>query len=392
MKLASRMSKLEPEGAFKVLAEAVDLERQGKSIIHFEIGQPDFETPPNITEAAIKAIRSGKTKYTPSLGILPLRHAIADWTTKQKGIKVDVSQIAVTPSCKTALFTALASIVSPGDEVLYPDPAFPAYKILVEFFGGKAVSVPLTEKKQFSFDMNVFRRKISKKTKLIILNYPGNPTGTLIPKKDLEEIADLACRFKSWILTDEIYSRILYTQEPYHSIYSIPKIRKQTIIVDGFSKTYSMTGWRLGWLVAPKKIMKKIEYFLTHSFACTATFTQEAGLEAFLGPQKSVKEMVGEFKKRRDFVIETLNSMPGVTTLLPNGAFYAFPNIKSFGRTSQEIASFLLKEANVALLAGTAFGRFGEGYLRISYATDIQNLRLGLERIKKAFKKLKTLP
>lgn len=388
MKLAPRMSKLAPEGAFKVLAQAQDLERKGKSIIHFEIGQPDFETPQNIKKAAIKAIHSGKTKYTPSLGILPLRQAIADMTTKQKGVAVNISQVAVTPSCKTALFVALASIVSPGDEVLYPDPGFPTYKILIEFFGGKAVPIPLIEKQAFSFDMNFFKKKISNKTKVIILNYPGNPTGTIIPKKDLETIATLALRFKSWIITDEIYSRIFYTQEPYFSIYSLPKIRKQTIIVDGFSKIYSMTGWRLGWLVAPQAIMNKIEHLITHSFACTATFTQEAGLEAILGSQKPVKEMVQKFKKRRDFVIETLNAIPGITALLPHGAFYAFLNVKSFEKTSEEIASFLLQKAGVALLAGTAFGKYGEGYLRISYATDIKNLKIGLERMKIALKTL----
>lgn len=382
IKLADRMSKLAPEGAFKVLAEAQKLERQGRPIIHFEIGQPDFETPKNIAQAAIKAIRSGKTKYTPSLGIISLRQAIAEWTSKEKTSKTDMSQVAVTPSCKSALFIALASTISVGDEVFYPDPGFPTYKILVEFFGGKAIPIPLIEEKAFSFDMDIFKKKISSKTKVIILNYPGNPTSTIIPKKDLATIADLALRFKCWVITDEIYSRILYTNEPYSSIYSLPKMPKQTIIVDGFSKTYSMTGWRLGWLVAPQKIMQKVEYLLTHSFACTSTFTQEAGLEAILGSQRSVKTIIQEFKKRRDFVIKTLNSIPGITASMPHGAFYAFPNIKSLGKTSEEIASLILKKANVALLAGTAFGQFGEGYLRISYATNMQNLKVGLERIK----------
>lgn len=389
MKLASRMSKLSPEGAFKVLAKAQDLERQGKSVTHFEIGQPDFKTPRNISSAGIKAIREGKTKYTPSLGAFNLRKTIADWMQRERGVKTDFSEIAVTPSCKTALFVAIASTISAGDEVLYPDPGFPSYKVLIEFFGGRAIPVPLVENRSFSFNMEVFKKRCSKKTKAIILNYPGNPTGTIIPKKDLEIISDFAVRFKSWIITDEIYNRILYSSEPYISIYSLPKMKNQTIIVDGFSKTYSMTGWRLGWLVAPADKMRKIEYLLTHSFSCTAMFTQEAGVAAFTGPQNSVKNMVREFQKRRDFVIETLNAIPGVTAMLPHGAFYAFPNIKSFGRSSEELASYLLDKAGLALLAGTAFGKYGEGYLRISYATDMEKLKAGLKRMKKALKALK---
>lgn len=388
MKLASRMSKLTPEGAFKVFAEAQELERTGKNIIHFEIGQPDFETPQHIAQAAINAIKSGKTKYTPSLGIFPLRQAIAEWTTKKREVKTDYSQVAITPSCKTALFIALASIVEKGDEVLYPDPGFPAYKVLIEFFGGKAIPIPLVEEREFSFDMGIFRKKISKKTRAIILNSPSNPTGTIIPKEDLKQIAALAIKNKCWVITDEIYNRILYTDEPYTSIYSLPNMSKQTIIVDGFSKTYSMTGWRLGWLVAPDEIMEKIGYLLTHSVACTATFTQEAGLAAILGSQRPVEKMVREFKRRRDFVIGNLNSIPNISAFSPHGAFYAFPNIKSYKKSSKEIASIILQKANVALLDGTSFGKYGEGYLRISYATDIDILKIGLERIRKALKNL----
>lgn len=388
MQLASRMNQLAPEGAFAVLAKAQEQERQGKSIIHLEIGQPDFETPSYIAKAGIKAIREGKTKYTPSLGIMPLRKSLAEYITKTRKVSVNHNNIAVTPSCKTGLFCALASIVDSGDEVLYPDPGFPAYKILIEFFGGKPVPIPLVEERQFSFDMKVFKKKFSSRTKAVILNFPSNPTGTTIPAQDLAEIASLVNNSDSWIISDEIYSRILYTHESFISIYSLPKMQKRTIIVDGFSKTYSMTGWRLGYMVIPQNMIERIDNLLTHSVACTASFTQEAGLAALVKSQESVNNMVKEFKKRRDFVVETLNSIKGVFTLTPQGAFYVFPNIKSFRKSSKEIASYLLHEAGVALLDGTAFGKYGEGYLRISYATDIKNLQEGLRRIKSALARI----
>lgn len=388
MKISKRMYKLFPEGAFEVLAKSQELESQGKKIIHFEIGQPDFPTPKRISTAAIRAIHQGKTKYTPSLGILPLRKIIANSVFKSTGISTSYGEIAITPGCKTALFTAIASTVDIGDEVIYPDPGFPAYKVLIEFFGGKPVSIPLIENKGFSFDMDIFRKKISNKTKAIILNYPGNPTGTIIPQKDLEEITKLAKRYKCWVITDEIYNKIFYSKEPYNSIYSFPDMKKQTIIVDGFSKTYSMTGWRLGYLVAPNKIMDRLDYFLTHSVACTATFTQEAGIEALSGNQNDVKKMVREFKKRRDYVVNRLNEIKGVTCTTPHGAFYVFPNIKKFKKTSKDVADFLLKDAGIALLAGTYFGKYGEGYLRISYATDMGTLSKGLKKIKNSLEKL----
>ena len=384
MRLASRMHQLAPEGAFEVLAKAQELERQGRSIIHLEIGQPDFETPSHIADAGIRAIREGKTKYTPSLGIMPLRKSLAEYITKTRKVSANYSNIAVTPSCKTALFCALASIVEPADEVLYPDPGFAAYKILVQFFGGKPVPIPLVEERQFSFDMKIFKKKFSSRTKAIILNFPSNPTGTTIPPEDLEEIASLVKNSDCWIISDEIYSRILYTHEPFISIYSLPNMQKRTIIVDGFSKTYSMTGWRLGYMVIPENIIERIDNLLTHSVACTASFTQEAGLAALVKSQAPVVNMIKEFKKRRDFAVKELNSIKGVSCLTPQGAFYVFPNIKSFKKSSKEIASCLLQEAGVALLDGTAFGRYGEGYLRISYATDIKNLQEGLRKIKSA--------
>jgi aspartate aminotransferase len=387
-KLAKRMVKLDREGAFAVLAHAEMLEREGKKVIHFEIGQPDFPTPKNITNAGIEALKKGRTRYTPSVGTHELRVALSDYVTRTRGRETAITQVAVTPSAKTALFTALASVVEPGDEVMYPDPGFPAYKILIEFFGGKAVPVPMVEARHFSFDMAIFRKKLSKKTRAVILNSPSNPTGTIIPSEDLEEIGQLVKKTGIWIISDEIYHRILYTGKPFMSIYSFPELMDQVIIVDGFSKTYAMTGWRLGYMVFPERIMQRIDYLLTHAVACTATFVQDAGVEAISGPQNSVDAMVREFKRRRDFVINTLNNMDGVTCAIPDGAFYAFPNIKSFGKTSKAIADYLLTEAGVALLDGTSFGKYGEGYLRISYATSMGQLEEGLSRMKKALEKL----
>lgn len=386
--LAQRMQKLAPEGAFKVLAQAEELERQGQKIIHFEIGQPDFATPRHITRAGINALKNGRTRYTPSVGIFELREEIANWITEYTKIDTSFRQVAVTPSCKTALFTALASIVEPGTEVIYPDPGFPAYKILIEFFGGKAIPVPLTEERKFSFDMEILKKSITSKTRAIIINSPSNPTGSIIPKEDLEEISEIVRKKKIWVISDEIYNQIRYTKDKYTSIYEFEGMKNQTIIIDGFSKTYAMTGWRLGYLVAPESIMERIDLLLTHAVACTATFTQDAGLEALRGTKKPVLSMVKEFKKRRDFVISELNKIKGVTCTLPDGAFYAFPNVKSFKKSSKEIASYILEHAGVALLDGTSFGEYGEGYLRISYATDMANLEKGIKKIKVALKKI----
>ena len=377
------MTFLAPEGAYAVLSKAQELERAGKSIIHLEIGQPDFSTPKHIVEAAVQALRSGKTKYTPPLGIVQLRQSVASFLTSSHG-EVDYRQVAITPSGKTALFAAMAAVVNPGDEVIYPDPGFPTYKTLIEFFGAKPVPIPLVETNHFSFDMAVFRRRISGKTKLVILNSPSNPTGGVIPRKDLEEIADRIAATRAWVLSDEMYRKILYVNEPYTSIYSLPSMKSRTIIVDGFSKTYAMTGWRLGYLVAPTDIIAKIDYLLTHSVGCTASFTQEAGIAAIEGPQQQVTAMVTEFRKRRDYIVEALNSMKGIICQNPDGAFYVFPNIRAFGRTSKEIARYLLEEGGVALLDGTSFGAWGEGYLRLSYAASMDVLKEGISRIRTA--------
>ena len=390
MNLASRMSTLAAEGAYAVLSSAQELERQGKSIIHLEIGQPDFATPAHIVRAGIAALRAGKTRYTPPLGVWELRVAIAKQVSAARGKETSSGNIAVTPSGKTAIFAALAATVSAGDEVMYPDPGFPTYRTLIEFFGGKGVPVPLVESNHFSFDMRVFRKKFTRKTKLIILNSPSNPTGGVIPKRDIEEIADTVKGRSCWVMSDEMYSRMLYDNTPYASIYSVPGMQKQTIIVDGFSKTYAMTGWRLGYVVVPEAIIDRIDYLLTHTVGCTAAFVQEAGVAALRGPQKASEAMVKEFKKRRNIVVPLLNAIPGVRCPVPDGAFYAFPNISSFNKSSKEIAHYLLHKAGVAVLAGSDFGRYGEGYLRISYAAKLPILEEGINRMRKALEKLRT--
>jgi len=384
MKLASRMGILAPEGAYAVLSQAQELERQGKSIIHLEIGQPDFATPTHIVQAGIAALKAGKTKYTPPLGIWELREAIAHHVSAARKKQTSAGNIAVTPSGKTAIFASLAATVSSGDEVIYPDPGFPTYRTLIEFFGGKPISIPLVESNHFSFDMGVFRKKFSKKTRVIILNSPSNPTGGMIPRKDIEEIADCVKGRGCWVISDEMYSRMVYSSKLYPSIYSIPGMQKQTIIVDGFSKTYAMTGWRLGYLVVPETIIARIDYLLTHTIGCTAAFIQEAGVKALKGSQKPSMRMMEEFRKRRDMVVPLLNGIPGVRCPVPDGAFYAFPNISAFKKPSKELAWYLLTKGGVALLAGSDFGRYGEGYLRISYAASLQTLQEGVERIRKA--------
>lgn len=386
--LANRMKKLRPEGAYAVLSRATVLEQKGQSIIHFEIGQPDFPTPLNISKAAISAIRKGFTKYTPPLGILPLRARIAQEVSKMRQINISPKQIAVTPSGKTAIFIAISSVLEKGDEVIYPDPGFPTYQALIDYYGGIRRPVPLSEENNFSFDMKIFRKNFSRKTKLIILNSPSNPTGGVIPMEHLLEIADLVKGSNVWVITDEMYSRTVYDDMKCPSFYSIKNLANKTILVDGFSKTYSMTGWRIGYLSAPSVIMNKIDFLLTHTVGCTATFTQYGVLEALNGPQNDVLQMVKEFQKRRDFVVAQLNKIKGISCQKPKGAFYVFPNIKSFQKSSKWMANYLLEKAGVALLDGTSFGEYGEGYLRISYATSIVNLGEGIRRMKKALARL----
>lgn len=382
MDFAQRTHHLRPEGAYQVLAKAGELERAGRHIIHLEIGQPDYATFENVSNAGIEAIKTGKTRYTPPSGIPTLREALAEDAGKRRGIKVSPEEVVIGPGGKPILFFPTMAIIEPGDEVIYPNPGFPTYEAMIKVAGGIPVPVPLLEENQFSFDISVFDRLINKKTRLIILNSPSNPTGGVIPQADLEHIAAAALRNDAWIMSDELYTRIVYDGLTAPSIASIPGLQDRTIIVDGFSKTYSMTGWRLGYGIMPKALAEKVDLLLTHAVGSTAHFTQFAGVEAVTGPQHRVDEMVAEYQRRRDAIVNGLNSLPGFNCQIPQGAFYAFPNITKTGRSSSELANLILEKAGVALLPGNSFGDRGEGYLRLSYANSIENIRQGIEQIR----------
>jgi aspartate/methionine/tyrosine aminotransferase len=381
MPFAQRTSHLKPEGAYQVLARANQLEAAGKEIIHLEIGQPDYPTFENVSQAGIDAIKSGKTRYTPPAGMPTLREAIAEQAGRQRGITVHPDEVVVSPGGKPNLFFPTLALVEPGDEVIYPNPGFPTYEAMIKVAGGVPVAVPLLEQNQFSFDLEAFDKLVNEKTKLIILNSPSNPTGGVIPPADLEHIAAQAERYNCWVMSDELYTRIVYDGMEALSIASLPGMQERTIIVDGFSKTYSMTGWRLGFGVMPKELAKRVDLLLTHSIGSTAHFTQFAGLEAITGPQDMVNVMVTEYQRRRDVIVDGLNAIPGFVCQKPQGAFYVFPNITGTGMGSTELANLILEKAGVALLPGNSFGQYGEGYLRLSYANSIENIQKGLERI-----------
>lgn len=384
---AERMSRLGTESAFEVLAKAKALEAKGKEIVHMEIGEPDFDTPRNITDKAVWALQKGHTHYTPSAGIIELKEAVANYISKTRGVKVSPSEVVINPGGKPIIYNAILACVEEHDEVLYPNPTYPTYESIINFVGAKPVPLPLLEEKEFRFDVNELEKYITPKTKMIVLNSPGNPTGGVLTKADYEKIAHLAKKHDLLILSDEIYSRIIY--EGHHeSIFSIPGMKERTILLDGFSKTYAMTGWRLGYGVAPEKIAEALMKLTLNSVSCTATFVQMAGIEALTGPQDDVDKMVAEFKKRRDFIVDGLNKIDGVSCKKPHGAFYVFPNIKALGKSSQFMADYLLEAAGVATLSGTAFGKYGEGYLRFSYATSMENIKKALEKVEAALKKL----
>lgn len=382
MPFTNRTAHLKPEGAYQVLARANQLEAAGKEIIHLEIGQPDYATFENVSQAGIAAIRGGKTRYTPPAGMPSLREALAEDAGRRRGIKVHPDEVVVSPGGKPNLFFPTLALVEPGDEVIYPNPGFPTYEAMIKVAGGVPVAVPLLEESQFSFDLDAFDRLINEKTKLIILNSPSNPTGGVIPPADLEHIASQAERYGCWVMSDEIYMRIVYDGLEAPSIASLPGMKERTIIVDGFSKTYSMTGWRLGYGIMPKSLAERVDLLLTHSVGSTAHFTQFAGLEAVTGPQDMVEVMVAEYQRRRDVIVDGLNAIPGFMCQRPQGAFYVFPNITGTGMGSTELANLILEKAGVALLPGNSFGGYGEGYLRLSYANSIENIQKGLERIK----------
>ena len=381
MPFANRTAHLKPEGAYQVLARANQLEAAGKEIIHLEIGQPDYATFENVSQAGIEAIRAGKTRYTPPAGMPSLREAIAEDAGRRRGIAVHPDEVVVSPGGKPNLFFPTLALVEPGDEVIYPNPGFPTYEAMIKVAGGVPVAVPLLEQNQFSFDLDAFDKLINEKTRLIILNSPSNPTGGVIPPADLEHIAAQTERYGCWVMSDELYTRIVYDDMEALSIASLPGLKERTIIVDGFSKTYSMTGWRLGFGIMPKELAAQVDLLLTHSIGSTAHFTQFAGLEALTGPQEMVNVMVSEYRCRRDAIVDGLNAIPGFLCQKPQGAFYVFPNITGTGMGSTELANLILEKAGVALLPGNSFGQYGEGYLRLSYANSIQNIEKGLERI-----------
>ena len=387
MKLADRMSRLGTETAFEVLARAKLLEKKGKDIIHLEIGEPDFDTPNNIKDAAIKALKEGYTHYGPSAGLPEVREVIAQYVSKTRKINAKPEQVVVTPGAKPIMFFSILALANQGDEVIYPNPGFPIYESVINFVGAKAVPIKLREENDFRLDTDELKKLVTDKTKMIIINSPQNPTGGVLTKDDLKVIAEIALSKDIMVLADEIYSRTLYDGE-HHSISSFPGMQEKTIILDGMSKTYAMTGWRLGYGVMREDLAVLIAKLQTNSNSCTASFTQRAGIECLTGPQDEAEKMVAEFKKRRDVIVKGLNSIPKISCKTPQGAFYVFPNIKQTGWNSKKLADHLLENAGVAVLSGTSFGEYGEGYIRISYANSVENIKKGLERIEQALSKI----
>jgi len=383
MKFADRMSNLGTETAFEVLAKAKKLEAEGKSIIHLEIGEPDFPTPQNICDAAIKSIQAGDTHYTASAGIPEVRNSISKYISRTRGINVHPDEVVMTPGAKPIMFFAILALVNEGDEVIFPNPGFPIYESMIKFVGGVPVPVKLEETRNFAFNIEDFKKLLTPKTKMVIINTPQNPTGGILTESEIRQIADiLKDREDIWILSDEIYSRLIFQGEHF-SITQIPGFRDRTIILDGFSKTYAMTGWRAGYGVMNVDLAKIIAQLMTNSNSCTNSMVQKACIEAYEGPQDSVEVMKEEFRVRRDIIVDGLNSIKGFSCIVPLGAFYAFPNITKTGLSSKELNDKLLYEGGVASLAGTSFGEFGEGYLRFSYANSRENIKEAIRRIKK---------
>jgi aspartate aminotransferase len=381
LQLARRMSRLGTETAFEVLNKARALERQGKSIIHLEIGEPDFDTPANVVEAGVEALRKGWTHYGPSAGLPELRQALADYVGRTRGVKVTSDEVVVVPGGKPIIFFTILALIDEGDEAIYPNPGFPIYESMIHYVGGKAVPIKLREERDFSLDVDELASLINDRTKLIILNSPQNPTGGVLERRDIEQIARAIGDRNIMVLSDEIYSRLLFDGGQDFSIMSVPGMQERTILLDGFSKTYAMTGWRMGYGVMRADLATHISRLMTNSNSCTASFTQVAGIEAIQGDQSSVDRMREEFQRRRDVFVAGLNKIKGFSCRLPKGAFYAFPNITKTGWKSKPLADALLEQAGVAALSGTSFGAFGEGYLRFSVANSLENLQLALERI-----------
>jgi aspartate aminotransferase len=381
LQLARRMSRLGTETAFEVLNKARALERQGKNIIHLEIGEPDFDTPGNVVEAGVDALRKGWTHYGPSAGLPELRQTIAESVSQTRGVKVTSQEVVVVPGGKPIIFFAVLALIDEGDEVIYPNPGFPIYESMVNYVGGRAVPIRLCEERDFSLHIDELAALINDRTRLIILNSPQNPTGGVLDRKEIEQIARAIGDRNILVLSDEIYSRLVFDGGEHFSIMSVPGMQERTILLDGFSKTYAMTGWRMGYGVMRPDLATHISRLMTNSNSCTASFTQVAGIEAIRGDQTSVDGMREEFQRRRDVFVAGLNKIKGFSCRMPRGAFYVFPNITATGWKSKLLADALLEQAGVAALSGTAFGAFGEGYLRFSVANSLENLRQALERI-----------
>ncbi|MCH8299106.1 MAG: pyridoxal phosphate-dependent aminotransferase [Candidatus Marinimicrobia bacterium] len=382
MYLADRTNRLGTETAFEVLARAKALEAQGKSIIHLEIGEPDFDTPRHIVEAAHKALDDGWTHYGPASGDMNLKEAIVEEIKSSRNIDIGVENVVVTPGAKPIMFFGILSCVEEGDEVIYPNPGFPIYESMINFIGAKPVPLTLREEKDFSFEIDELSDLINDKTRMIIINSPQNPTGGVLSLEDLEQIASLVAERDIIVMTDEVYSRMVYDGE-HHSILSLDGMKEKTILIEGFSKTYAMTGWRLGYGVMPENVADMVSKFMVNSNSCTASFTQRAGIQALTGSQEDSENMIAEFKERKSVIVDGLNAIPGISCRTPKGAFYVFPNIKETGMTSEKAENKFLNDAGVACLKGTSFGANGEGYIRFSYANSKENIREALERIER---------
>ena len=386
LKLAKRMSRLGTETAFEVLVRARALERQGKDIVHLEIGEPDFDTPSNVIEAGVTALRGGYTHYGPSAGLPELRETIADYVSRTRKTKVTPEEVVVVPGGKPIIFFSIMALVDEGDEVIYPNPGFPIYESMIRFLGAKPVPIQLREELDFRLDVNELARLITDRTKLIIINSPQNPTGGVLTERDVRDIAQAIGDRDIMVLSDEIYSRLIF-EGSHFSIMSMDEYKDRTILLDGFSKTYAMTGWRMGYGVMRADLAQHVARLMTNSNSCTASFTQRAGVEALRGDQTSVDKMCAEFKRRRDYFLERINKIKGFSCRSPKGAFYTFPNIRKTGWASKKLADALLEQAGVAALSGTAFGEYGEGYLRFSIANSIENIAKALDRVEEWAKK-----
>lgn len=386
--IAERMDRTGTETAFEVFAMAKEIEKTGAKVTHFEMGEPDFDTPENIKNAASKALSNGYTHYTAAPGLLELRQAIAEYVSEDVGVDINPEkEVMVMPGAKPGLFTGILATANAGDEVIMPNPAFPIYESVTNLVRAKPVPIPLKEENEFRLSPADVRKKVTKKTKLLILNTPHNPCGSSLMKNEMEEIAEIAEEHNLWVMSDEIYSKIIYEGQHY-SMLSIPGMRERTIMIHGFSKTYAMTGWRLGYAIGDAKVIANMTRLQVNIASCAAAFSQIAGIEALRGPQDAVSMMAAEYRKRRDAIVRALNSIKGLTCKTPTGAFYVFPNIRKTGMKSKDLMLHLLNKAHVAVVHGTAFGKYGEGYLRFSYATSLDNIKVGMEKVKAAVEEL----